>query len=181
MPVLKNAKHERFAQELAKGTPAAKAYVEAGYKPSSGNAATLKATQSISERVAELLAEREKVHAQATAIAIEKAALTKEWVIERLRENAERALQAIPAGENGTGEYQYQGSVANRALELLGKELGMFIDRKEVGKPGDFAGLSDDELDAIISGGEAANSGGDRGKASPSGPARVRGKSSDLH
>src|SRR5438876_4609487 len=37
-------------------------------------------------------------------------------------------------GANGeaTGEYRYEGSVANRALELLGKELGMFISRSEV-------------------------------------------------
>jgi hypothetical protein len=28
------------------------------------------------------------------------------------------------------GEYVYSGSVANKALELLGKELDMFIDPK---------------------------------------------------
>jgi hypothetical protein len=32
---------------------------------------------------------------------------------------------------NATGEYSYSGSVANRALELLGKELGMFVDRNQ--------------------------------------------------
>jgi hypothetical protein len=31
-----------------------------------------------------------------------------------------------------TGEYRYEGAVANRALELLGKELGMFISRSKV-------------------------------------------------
>jgi hypothetical protein len=31
-----------------------------------------------------------------------------------------------------TGEYRYDGAVANKALELLGKELGMFISRSEV-------------------------------------------------
>jgi len=36
------------------------------------------------------------------------------------------------------GQYVYNGSVANKALELLGKELGMFIDRKEVGGPNEF-------------------------------------------
>jgi hypothetical protein len=36
------------------------------------------------------------------------------------------------------GEYSYNGSVANKALELLGKQLGMFIDRKEVGGPNEF-------------------------------------------
>jgi hypothetical protein len=42
------------------------------------------------------------------------APLTKSWVLEKLRENAEKALKA-PDGS----------SVANRALELLGTELGM--------------------------------------------------------
>ena len=30
-----------------------------------------------------------------------------------------------------TGIYAYNGQVANRALELIGKELGMFVDRSE--------------------------------------------------
>ena len=34
------------------------------------------------------------------------------------------------AGEP-TGEYVYNGTVANKSLELLGKELGMFIERSE--------------------------------------------------
>lgn len=34
-----------------------------------------------------------------------------------------------------TGVYQYQGNVANRALELLGKHLGMFIDVHELSGP----------------------------------------------
>jgi len=36
------------------------------------------------------------------------------------------------AGRQETGEFVYDGSVANRALELLGKEIGMFIDRSLV-------------------------------------------------
>jgi phage terminase small subunit len=49
-----------------------------------------------------------------------------------------------------TGEFRYQGAVANRALELLGKEIGMFIDRSEQGKPGEFSDLSDEELERRI-------------------------------
>ena len=44
-------------------------------------------------------------------------------------------MQAVAVrGNDGkaTGEYRYEGSVANRALELLGKELGMFVERHEV-------------------------------------------------
>jgi hypothetical protein len=56
MPVLKNHKHERFAQELAKGKTADEAYELAGFKANRGNASTLKAKQNISDRVEELLA-----------------------------------------------------------------------------------------------------------------------------
>lgn len=56
MPILKNARHERFAQALATGKTADEAYVEAGYEANRGNAATLKAKQSVSDRVAEILA-----------------------------------------------------------------------------------------------------------------------------
>jgi hypothetical protein len=40
--------------------------------------------------------------------------------------------------------------LANKALELLGKEIGMFIDRKEIGEPGEFSRMSDEELQAFL-------------------------------
>ena len=104
--------------------------------------------------MSEILDERETIHSQATADAIKSTALTKEWVIETLKENVARAMQAksVKTDDGETiGEYQYQGSVANRALELLGKELGMFIDRKEVGKPGEFESMNADQLRELIS------------------------------
>jgi phage terminase small subunit len=134
MPALHNPKHERFAQELAKGTPAASCYEVAGFKPNRHNAATLARQQHISTRVSEILDKREVIHAQATADAIKSTALTKEWVIETLKENVAKAMQAASVTDsegNPIGEFQYQGSVANRALELLGKELGMFIERTQ--------------------------------------------------
>lgn len=91
-------------------------------------------------------------------MAVEAAGVSKAWVLARLKENAERALQAVSIkDENGEtiGEYKYEGSVANRALELLGKECGMFIDRKEVKRVGEFDRLADDELERI-----AASDGG---------------------
>jgi hypothetical protein len=39
---------------------------------------------------------------------------------------------------------------AIHAAELLGRALGVFIERREQGKPGDFAHLSDEELDAAL-------------------------------
>jgi len=55
MPVLDNARHERFAQALAEGKTADEAYTLAGYRANRGNATTLKANQSISDRVTEIL------------------------------------------------------------------------------------------------------------------------------
>jgi len=55
MPTLKNHRHEAFAQALVAGQTADQAYQTAGYKPNRGNATTLKAKQSVKERVAELL------------------------------------------------------------------------------------------------------------------------------
>ena len=42
-------------------------------------------------------------------------------------------MQAVPHLDyegNPTGVYTYQGNVANKALELLGRELGMFAQRQ---------------------------------------------------
>lgn len=53
MPVLKNARHELYAQELAKGKDAEEAYAAAGYRPDRGNACRVKA--KIQPRVDEIL------------------------------------------------------------------------------------------------------------------------------
>lgn len=128
MPVLKNPKHERFAQEIAAGTQIAVAFEKAGYSPSPNNAHRLKAHPQIRLRIEELL----KVGEARVVQVLEKAALTREWVIDRLVENVERAMQhkEVMQGGKPTGEYVYDGSVANKALELLGKELGMFVERR---------------------------------------------------
>jgi len=56
MSVLKNPRHERFAQLLTHGITADAAYAEAGYKPDRGNAVRLTANDSICDRVAALQA-----------------------------------------------------------------------------------------------------------------------------
>lgn len=122
MPILSNHRWERFAQELAKGKSATEAYSEAGYKGDRTAASRLSSNVNVQQRVAEL-----------TARAAEGVVISRQWVIERLVENANRAMQAEAVMQDGkpSGEYRYEGSVANRALELLGKELGMFVERSE--------------------------------------------------
>jgi hypothetical protein len=52
--VLKNPKHERFAQELAKGKTATEAYRLAGYKHDDGHASRLAGNGRVSARVDEI-------------------------------------------------------------------------------------------------------------------------------
>jgi phage terminase small subunit len=69
MPLLKNQKWERFAQELAKGKTAGEAYVLAGYKANDGNAIRLKGNERLLARVQELLG-RSAARAEVTVASI---------------------------------------------------------------------------------------------------------------
>ncbi len=149
---LDNAKHEHFCQLVANGESATQAYVLAGYSEqgAAASASRLLKKAEICERLAFLRSLKEEQHAEATRAVIERHALTKEWVIAQLMENVAMAKQAEPVLDrqgNFTGEYQQNLPAANRALELLGSEIGMFIKKAEVGKPGEFAELSDAELE----------------------------------
>lgn len=54
MPALKNARHEIFAQEVAKGAKLGAAYITAGYKPNENNAARLKGNEVVLARIMEI-------------------------------------------------------------------------------------------------------------------------------
>ncbi len=54
MAILKNARHEKFAQYIAKGRSADASHTAAGYKPSRQNAARMSSYDDIVGRVAEL-------------------------------------------------------------------------------------------------------------------------------
>jgi Terminase small subunit len=116
-------RHSHNGEEVVYSLSADAAYQAAGYKRDRGNATRLTANDSIQKRVAEIQGK-----------AAEKAEVTKAWVMARLKEIVERAMQAVQVLDhdgNPTGEYSYQGNVANKALELLGKEIGMFVGRRE--------------------------------------------------
>jgi hypothetical protein len=108
MPAIDNPRHELFAQALFQGKTQDEAYVSAGFKRHDGNAARLSGNERIQARLAEL-----------TARAAANVSLTKEWVIEQLIDNARFARAAGDIGPS------------NQALSLLGKEIGMFVERTE--------------------------------------------------
>lgn len=78
--MLKNARHEAFAQAVARGLPASLAYVEAGYKANDGNACRLTRNERIVARVAGLKALVQNMRNLST----HRVVLTEEWVIEQL-------------------------------------------------------------------------------------------------
>ncbi len=84
MAILKTPRHEAFAQALARGSSAAAAYMEAGYKPNRHNAAALAREQHLRTRVAELQEEQLAIHQQSTAAAVANAQVTIEGLTQKL-------------------------------------------------------------------------------------------------
>jgi hypothetical protein len=120
MPILKNGKHERFAQGLAAGKSASDAYKGAGFAASYPNSSRLQRKDHIGQRVAEILDQKRCAADKAMATAAEKAGLDHFWVLRSLRRNATMAARA---GDR---------AASNRAVELIGRHLGVFIDKKEI-------------------------------------------------
>jgi phage terminase small subunit len=108
MAVLSNPRHERFAQELAKGETADAAYVAAGFSENRGNATRLKANESVQARVVEIQG-RAAVRAEITAADIAR------------QLDADRDF----ARENGAA------SAAVAATMGKAKVLGLIIDKAE--------------------------------------------------
>jgi hypothetical protein len=117
MPLLPNPKHEAFAQGLAKGSSAAAAYVEAGYKENRHNAATLARKQHILTRVGELQEEQLAIHQQATA----QAAANSQVTIESLIAEAE-AARAKAMEEKGGSAAAVSALIAKAKLAGMWRE-----------------------------------------------------------
>lgn len=135
MPLLKNARHEHFATLVAGGKDPTEAYVAAGFSPNGARPSATRLLQvaTVCSRVAEM---RKSVEEPARERAIEKAAVNKAWVLERLTKIVDLGMALDPVKDsegNDLGELKAANlPAANAALALIGKEIGMFIDRKIV-------------------------------------------------
>ena len=132
MPALQNPKHERFAQELAKGKTASEAYVIAGYKANDGNAATLKGNQRVLERVARL-----------QHIASQRVEVTVASLIQEAGEIQAAAMQ------------EKQLSAATAALTVKAKLAGLWVDKSENTNRNTEVSvnrMTDEQLESIASG-----------------------------
>lgn len=133
---LQNTKQEEFCQLVARGETQVQAYRVAYGVDNRANAARLAAKDYIRKRVHAILDAKRRSMDLSTDKAAKALKLNKQWVLDRLMRNAEECLE-----NNSTR------GAANRALELLGKELGLFIDRSEVKHTSeDLASLTDAEL-----------------------------------
>src|SRR5262249_17395812 len=101
-----------------------------------------------------------KLQNQVTNQAVEQVALSRAWILDRLMRHAQVCLGEIPlrlkmrkAHSTDVVEletHQPDASAANRALELLGRELNLFTEKRELGKPGDFDQMTDEDLTGFI-------------------------------
>lgn len=120
------------------------AYVETGNASEAYrrtyNAGNMK-PETVKRKAAELMdngnitATIDGLRQRTTEKAVKRLEISKEWVLEQLVENVKMAKQAEPVCDeegNPIGEYKQNLAAGNKALELIGKELGMFVDRKEI-------------------------------------------------
>ena len=127
MPILQNARHERFALELTKGKCATKAYDLAGYRSHRQNAARLITNEHIRQRVVEI----QSIAAKRTEV-----------TVESLIDEAEEARLLALANRNA--------SAMVAASTLKAKLTGMLVNRVEVGEHDEFARMSEEELRRYI-------------------------------
>lgn len=79
--------------------------------------------------------------------------LDRSYVLRNLKEVVERCMEAAPvkdrSGKPVAGAFQFDAKGANQALMLIGKELGMFVERREI-RHGPLVDATDEELDKEI-------------------------------
>jgi phage terminase small subunit len=155
MAVLKNAKHEAFAQALAKGQSASEAYVTAGYKESRSAASRLSTNVNVEARVAELVhkgAEKAEASIARTLQELSRLGFSdvrkafsntgsllrpEEWDDEFAATVAAVEVVSRSNGKDADGntviEHVHKIKLwdKNSALEKIAKHLGMFVDRVE--------------------------------------------------
>ncbi len=130
------ARQSAFKEEFLVDLNGKQAAIRAGYSKRSAEvtASRLLRNAKVVAALQEAMAERAK-----------RVKVKQEWVLEKLVENVERAMQVTEVLDRDgepTGEFVYQGAVANKALELIGRHLGMF-NEKDAEKPRDYVPLEE--------------------------------------
>jgi hypothetical protein len=128
MPALRIQRKERFARLLAAGKSASEAYELAGYKrdASGANSCHLAKSDEVTNRVQELTREAFERERAVAAAAVQRTAITRQSLVEKLEATRKAAEEAG----------QYGAAVAaSKEISVL---LGIRIERSERGGPGEF-------------------------------------------
>ncbi|QIG95940.1 hypothetical protein [Bradyrhizobium sp. 6(2017)] len=153
MPILSKPKHEIVANALASGKSQAEAYRAAGYVYKPANASRLCRRPSIEARVREIVEERAHSEAKAREIGVQRAALTEEWIILRLKHVIDLSIRGLPVYDrdgDATGIFKPNLDAAISGLKLAAKIAGLLVHRHEIDQSGAFARMTDAELNRAL-------------------------------
>ena len=154
MPALSKAKYEIVAQALASGKSQAEAYRAGGYIYKPANANRLCRSPAIEGRVEEIVGERAAKEAKAREIGIQRAGLTEEWIIGRLKHVIDLSIRGLPVYDrkgNHLGVFKSNLDAAINGLKTAAHIAGLLVQKHEIGTSGEFARMTDKELeDALI-------------------------------
>jgi hypothetical protein len=152
-----------MALALAIGKSLWEAYQAAGYSGTAHSAASSVGNRpDVQARMQEVIATKHRKEVQSNERAIDQAAIDKGWVVQRARYIVELGIRGGSPilGKDGKPTGAFSGkpnlNAAVKSLALLAQMGGFIVQRHELGQPGDFSRLTDEELDAkIIEVGEA--------------------------
>lgn len=153
MPALTDPRWERACQLRANGGELVKSYLDAGYSGQPGNAVRFFKKPQIVERIQEIVQNRFEDERKAREIATQEAGIDKSWVLKRLKYLTDISLQKVEIMRHGklTGVYgAMDGPTAVKCLTLATQIGGLIVHRHELGGPGDFARMTDDELNGAL-------------------------------
>jgi hypothetical protein len=146
-----------MAHNMAKGMPQLEAYKAAGFTGQAKTSANAVAMRpEVKARVQEIIATQHKVEIRSTERAIERAGIDKEYYFTRLKYVIDRAVRGTKPVYGANGEVANwlpsagDNAAAINGLELVARTNGWLIQKHEVGAPGDFARLSDKELEGEL-------------------------------
>lgn len=129
MPKLKNAKHEKFAQEYVRDPNAVRAYEKAGYNVSNQSSAYSNASRLIkNDKVAARIAELQE---EARSAAVADAQEILEYLTRGMRQELTEEVVVVEGDGNGISHSTTRRKAisikdSNKCAELLMKRLGMF-------------------------------------------------------
>jgi phage terminase small subunit len=118
-------KQRAFVDEYLIDLNATQAAIRAGYSPKRADAMGYENLRKPEIQAAVSAAKAKRA---------ERLELTAEYVVAALHDVEQRCRQAVEVLDkdgNPTGEWRFDASGANKALELIGRHIGMFRDRVE--------------------------------------------------